>query len=100
MWHNHPKRCHLGILLAISKGVIIKYNKISTPAIIFLILENWTIKSFHFEFKKLAFSGRYTLFGVRVITNQALPQHTMISHEDIKNSSLHKRFEILQLNHL
>ena len=74
--------------MAISKGFIIKYNKISTPAIIFFV-ENWTIKSFHFEFKKLAFSGRYTLFGVRVITNQALPQHTMISHEDIKNGSLH-----------
>ena len=45
-------------------------------------------------------SGKHTLFGVRVITNQALSQHTMISYEDIKNSSLHKRFEILQLNHL
>ena len=94
MWHNHPKRCHPGILLAISKGVIIKYNKISTPAITFLIFGKLDNKIIPF-LKKLAFSGRHTLFGVRVITNQALPQHTMISHEDIKNSPLHKRFEIL-----
>ena len=64
--------------MTVSKGVIIEYNKASTPAIIFF----WggkldsEIVTFFF-FLKLAFGGRHTLFGVRVITK--------ISHEDIKN---------------